>query len=282
MSIANLYPPMRGLGNLPWYATNTGYKIVNASISTNVNATASATIHTKGAWSQLLASSSGEATMLALFCSGVWTAGAETSLLVDVGVGAAGSEVVVVPDIAVGGAFATGANVMSTSIYLPLRIASGSRIAVRCQALIASDTVTLRYALLNTGAAHMVPTSVDTLGTSTATSRGTVMSGASGTYVQVTDSTTRDYRALCIVPSVAGTNTSNVDVTYTAAVGAAGAEVDIGDIAARYESSENVYMSSVVPPLPIARFIPAGSRLSIKHSIGANPDQYGACLVGVP
>jgi hypothetical protein len=271
-----------GLANLPWYALLGEAAIVNQSALTSITATSSVTIHTPGAWTELIASTSGDATLLVLNFGGIQVSATETSLLVNIATGLSGSEAVVASGIAVGGAAGHTDSGMNVVVYLPLRLPASTRVAIQCQSLISADTVAVRYSLYRLGALHMVPPTVDVLGSSTATSRGTVMSGGSGSYVEIIASTARDYRAICIVPSIASSTVGNITATYTAAVGGAGSEADIGSIIARYGATELVNMVPAAPPLPLARYIPAGSRLSVKHDIASGPGNYAACLIGVP
>lgn len=288
MSILSTYPPMRGLANVPWY-----FGLLNAgpntsspqSISTQASPTASSTTHTKGGWTQMTASLATECGLLLLNVREVNLSNTETSILLDIGTGAAGSETVIVQNLAVGGAQAGGnAGTAQLLVWVPVRIAAGTRVAARIQAAIASDSAVLGfsyYGFAETNA--LVPTSVDVLGTSTTTSRGTVMSGASGTYVEIVASTDRQYRAVVIVPSVPTNNVTTARVVkYTAAVGAAGAETDLGSTYADYSTTEAVRSFAASPSLPIACNVPAGSRLSVKHDIAANPGDHACCLIGVP
>jgi hypothetical protein len=285
-NLYNLYPPMRGIANLPWYALLGEIKVVNEAALSGTSLTASASAHTKGSYSELLASASGDANLLAMMITGVNVSGEDTSTLMDIATGDAGSEIDRAPNIAIGGAgTASALQTAGIYLYLPIRIAAGQRVAARIQALrTAPQTANVRWSLLRVGALHMVPESVDVLGTSTATSGGTAMSGASGSYVQVVASTARDYRAVCIIPcqGVGATVVSNASVLYTMGVGEAGSEIDTGSVFFRSSSLETIGVFNVVPPMPIARYIPAGSRLSVKHEIASNPQNYGVCLIGVP
>jgi hypothetical protein len=275
-----------GLGNLPWSTLlGTADPIaadVSLAVVSGVSVTASSTIHTKGAWSQLTASTPAGAGMLVLSVSGLSVSGSETSCLIDIATGASGSESPMVENIAVGGAPTSGASQsVSTLIMLPVQIASGVRLSARCQALIASDVVNIRYAIYSMGVHALLPTTLDAIGTSTANSRGTAMSGASGSWVEITPSTSRDYRFLSIVPSVLG-DVTTTNVTYTLGVGASNSEIEIGRNTWSAASGWACRNYGMIPPLPCARLVPAGSRLAIKHDIGANPGRYAACLVGAP
>ena len=280
---------MRGLANVPWYFGLFGAGPNTSSTPTvstgNANPTASATLHTKGAWTQMTASLATESALLVMNFRELGVANTETSMLIDIGVGASGSETVIVPDLAIGGAQAGGNNgTAQLCVWIPVRIASGTRVAIRCQAAIASDGCSSGFSFFGfAGTNALVPVSVDVLGTSTTTSRGTAMSGASGSYVEIVASTSQRYRAIVIVPSVPTNNVTTARVVrYTAAFGAAGAEVDIGSSLAEYNTNEAVRSFGPSPIIPIGCNIPAGSRLAVKHDISANPGDHACCLIGVP
>ena len=107
------------------------------------------------------------------------------------------------------------------------------------------------------------------------------MSGSSGTYVQITASTAADYQAVIIVPSISATSSqTNSAVTFTLATGAAGSEVDVGQCVAVFDGGVGV--GNVILPGYCGGFIPAGTRLSVKHNISSSPGSYDICLIGVP
>jgi hypothetical protein len=276
------YQAMRGLANVPWYWAFTQADIVNFNDSATT-VTASATSHTKGAWAQLIASTSDESSLLFLRVDNVGVAATETSMLLDVAVGASGSEVAIASDIAIGGASLGSLIAAGVILPLPVRIASGSRISARVQSLISSDNCTIRFSILKFSARQMLPTAVDVLGADTATSRGTAFSGASGSWTQVTASTAQRYRAMWLVPSAIGTNMTDATTTLEIGFGAAGSEVSIGKQRVRYTVNETAFHeSTAAPAYPIACDIPAGSRVAVKHAFPSNPDRYGVCVIGIP
>ena len=203
---------------------------------------------------------------------------ADTATLLDIGVGAAGSETVIVPNIAIGGA-------SGTLFRIPVKIASGSRIAARVQGVRASQTASIpvrEFQCVNATDAALIPTAVDVLGTNTATSTGTAMSGASGTWVEIVSSTSQPYIAFVIAPSTSDTDTaSQGDAVYEIGVGAAGSEVRFGELNFAFGATENFSVSSSRLNT-FGREVPTGSRLAIRHNIGANPSKYDACIIATP
>jgi hypothetical protein len=261
----------------PWFYQN---QILAASWSTGtVTLTASATAHTKGSWSQIIASTSNVGTLLRFFVSGVNVSTADSATLLDIGVGASGSETVIVPNLAIGGS--------AGSFYsIPVEIPSGSRIAARVQGVRSSQTATIsarQFFVFNAGDTASLGTTVDVLGTDTATSTGTAMSGSSGTWVEIEDSTTKDYIGFAIAPSVSDTDTaSQGDATYEIGVGAAGSEVAFGYIHFAFGATENFSLAADRSPNLFGREVPTGSRLAIRHNIAANPSKYDACIIAIP
>jgi hypothetical protein len=275
------YQAMRGLANVPWFFALANMRPLTVPNAT-ATATASATAHTKGAWSQLIASTSAEAGLLMVRAESVFTTATETSMLLDIGIGASGSETPVMENLAIGGAAASSAASNGLLAPLPVRIPSGSRVSCRIQALIPSDTCTLTGSLFAVNARQMLPTVVDVIGADTATSRGTAFAGALNAWTQITSSTSQRYRALFAVPSVIGTDIISFTRDLEIAVGPAGGEVEVGRVYVDYRNNEAVFHDSRFFYAPIACDIPAGSRLSVRTPVSANPDRYGVCLIGIP
>jgi hypothetical protein len=263
--------------NTSWFEDDVA-TLVNST--TGATVTASATTHAKGAWTQLLASSSADASLIVIGVNN-FTTNADTSSLLDIGTGASGSETVLIGDIAIGGHATLNANV-STYIPIPIRVASGTRIAARIQSVVASRAANVRIYLIDTGDYNQAPTSVDVIGANTATSNGTLMSGASGTWVQVTASTSRAYRAVAVVPSLASGEVAIIQpMIYDLGTGASGSEVEIGKVEIDISNAEFLGYRPVLSPL-VAKNIPSGTRLAIKHNISSNPSRYGVTLIGIP
>ena len=262
----------------PWFTPLSGVPVNTGSATV----TADTIAHTKGAWAELVASTSATVNYVAVQVSQIFVSGSNTATLVDIAVGPAGSEQVIAADVGVGGANAVPAT-PGIRYSLPVQIPAGSRLSARIQSIITGGkTATVNAELYSWGSSGDIGTTVDTLGSNTADSSGLAMSGASGTYVQAIASTSKDYRAVGLVGSVNGNQTSNLTVTYTVAVGSSGSEIDFGSVQSRYTTSENP-SSYATATLPIfARDIPAGSRLAIKHDIGGGPTNYGCTVIGIP
>ena len=265
--------------NEDWFEQSS-YTLVNASAEVSITANTSA--HTKGSYSELIASTSANAGLLVLMVQDVSTVATNTATLIDIATGASGSETVIISNLAVGGAVAT-AGPTGVAVSIPLQIPSGTRISARIQSVVTGGkTATAQVFLFDVGGDYATaPTSVDVITGDTATSQGISFSGASGTWVQAIASTSRAYRAVAIMPSTHNSNTATIGPQLELGVGASGSEQVFGSTVASYGNNENVQSSPPYLSL-FGRNIPAGSRLAVKHNIAANPDRYGFCLIGIP
>jgi hypothetical protein len=263
--------------NVDWFED--AYTLVNNGGLVTITANTSA--HTKGSWSELIASASANASLLVLLVQDVSTGAANTATLVDLATGASGSESAIASNIAVGGAITTtGPTGVCTAI--PLKIASGTRLSARIQSVVTGGkTATVQAILVDAGDFATAPTTVDVIGTDTATSQGVNFSGASGTWVQATASTSQAYRAVAIVPSTHSASILGGEFRFDLGVGASGSEVVFGFTTASYANNESV--QSIPPYLSLfGRNIPAGSRLAVRHNITTGPGGYGVTLIGIP
>lgn len=244
-----------------------------ASVETTL--TASATANTPGAWLQLFSTSATAETTgcLAILASGTAAANTSTGMLLDIATGASGSEVVVAQGISV--------SQSSCCVLMPIRIAPSTRVAARIQSSVASRQGFFYISLLKTVNPSLLASSVDVLGTNASTSVGTTMTGSSGTWVEITASTSRDYQAAVLVPSSSSTTGLNGRFNLDIGVGAAGSEVAFGSVRPVSASSAQISNWNVVLSA-FGRHIPAGSRLAVRHNLASGPSQVDACIVGVP
>jgi hypothetical protein len=268
--------------NVDWFQP-AAYNIVDNSAVAGVTVTANSSAHTKGSYAQLIASTAADASFIVVQVYGVGAIGANTATLLDLATGASGSEVNFASNIAIGGlSVASGGLRVGGLIGFPIKIASGTRISARIQSVVTGGkTASLIVFLINAGDYATAPTSVDVIGSDTATSQGTSFSGASGTWVQATASTSQAYRAVTLVGSSHDAAMAAQTGIYEMGVGASGSEVGFGE--ARYEHSALEFTSLMTPYVYMSgRNIPSGSRLAVKHPITADPSKYGFCLIGIP
>jgi hypothetical protein len=249
-----------------------------------ITVTADTTAHTKGSWTELIASTSSDASMLVCIVAAIGSASNNTASLIDIGSGASGSETAIADSIAVGGASAPSGFRVGALCAIPLQIPSGTRISARLQSVVTGGkTAAVQLYVMDTGDYATAPTSVDVIGTSAATSKGTEFSGSSGTWNEAIASTAQAYRAIGIVISTHNANTNNVGGVrqFSVGIGASGSEIEFGTLRAEITTAE---ASSLMPPYSqlFGRSIPAGSRLAVRHDIPATPETVGFTLIGIP
>lgn len=254
-------------------------KPVNDSGAVTVTANTSA--HTKGSWTELIASTSANASYLLIEVSGVAAIGADTATLLDIATGGSGSEVVLIGDIAVGSAATAAGTQPSFTFGVPIKVASGARLSARIQSVVTGGkTATVQISTFDMGDYSYAPTAVDVIGTSTATSVGTAMSGSSGTWVQITASTSNAYRAVVVVPSASAIALATIIPEFRLGTGASGAESEVGRMFAAYTNAETAGILARTSAL-ITGSIPSGTRLSVRHTIAASPGNYDVTLIGI-
>jgi hypothetical protein len=265
----------------PWFY-NAEMELVNSAGVTGTQGTivtASATTHTKGAWAQLIASTSAETTLVSINVGALGFNATETSALIDIGTGASGSESVLIGDVAVGSA-ASQSGGGGISIVVPVKIPSGTRISARIQAATASDQARVSIVCWSVGDGTSIPTSVDVVGGDTATSRGTALA-ASNAWTQVIASTSDDYAAFCLVPSSSATVASSSALAYEIGVGASGSEQTFGVIPWLVMSNSEQLTQNMIYPLNFfAKDVPAGSRISVRQSSAES--FFEATVIGIP
>jgi hypothetical protein len=260
--------------NVDWFEDDSSQIVTPRGLGVTVTANTSA--HTKGSWSQLISSTAANA-------SGVWlsfsaaTTATDTATLLDIGTGASGSEAAIISNLAIGSSSAI-------RVLVPFKIASGTRIAARIQSVVTGGkTAIITAQPVDLGDYATAPTSVDVIGTETATSKGTAFSGASGTWVEAIASTSQAYRGVVLVVSGHdATFGGQSGVLFSIGVGASGSEIEFGSAYMNLVANETVTPDSGFSTLLFGRAIPSGSRLAVKHSITADPSKYGFCLIGIP
>jgi len=259
--------------NLAWFNI---FAPVIKDISALVTITANTNANTKGPWTQVIAATSENSSMLYLSPTNLAVTATNTASLLDIAIGPAGSETAILQNIAIGG---TG----NIRIQVPIKIPSGTRISARMQSVVpGGKTAQLQLITIDAGDYDITPTSVDVIGGDTSTSQGISFSGSSGTWIQAIASTTRAYRAVGLVLSNNTNDSANIVLSrFDLGVGASGSEIVFGNM--RWTSNVNEFTATEVPFYSTyGRNIPAGSRLAVRHLIAANPNRYGFNLIGIP
>lgn len=251
-----------------------------AFTSNIVNAVADTTAHTKGAWAELVASTSADVSRLWVRVSGVQTSATNTATLLDFAVGASGSEQVIAENIAVGGA-SGGASFLWFDV--PAQISASSRISCRIQSVVTGGkTAGVQIAGFSYPQISVVPTTVDVLGGNTASSTG-VQLLANQSWVQVSASTTVPYRALVIVASVNTASEAGFTLNVSVGVGAAGSEVTLGERSFTVTNAESILNNGFLfgNGDVIDAHIPVGSRIAVKGNPTAD-NRNGVVVIGIP
>jgi hypothetical protein len=232
--------------------------------SATVTVTADVTTHTKGAWTELIASTTDDSDFLMLFVVNSQS-GAATQGLIDIGVGSAGNETVIVAN-AVGGQINNQAAIQKVDQYFSVFIPKGSRVSARVQNVVSSRTASVNITLGFNGAS--VASYLDTYGADTSTSVGVTLTN-SNTYYEVTSSTSAPYKGIVMVPQGSSANTPAATLVYTLGVGVSGSEIDLRSLTSQVSSAEFQSLNWTEQPFIYWGFFPAGSRLAVKSSLGA-------------
>ena len=241
----------------------------DTAISGGTQVVASATVHTKGAWAQLVASSlfaaDGIAILVPVFGTLVGRA------LMDIGVGAASSEQVVIPNI-----YFEGVTTQRGSHYsFPIRIPAGSRVSARAQSsAVSSALFTVAHLFQGGWRSPRGLSRVIDYGTNTGDTGGVqVDPGATintkGAWSEIISSTTARIKHLTI--SVGGQGNAVRTGTHhltDIGIGAAGSEqVLIPDI---YFWQEDVSDSFNMGSRSFPCDIPEGTRIAARGQCGIN------------
>jgi hypothetical protein len=263
----------------PWFANAGNPQAGDATV------TASASTNSKGAWAEIISSTSANASLMLVFVRGLGANTVNTAALLDIGTGASGSETAIVSNVAVGShgaGFSVSTSGEAPVLVIPFKVPSSTRLSARIQCATASRTANVFIAVADYGDYGTAPTSVDVIGGNTANSEGVGLA-TSGTWTEITASTSRAYRAVVMVPSMASTaRGSSQNGTYEVAVGASGSEQSFGTINLRFNNSEQCQQFPPILSL-FTRSIAAGSRLSVRQNITtANPSELQATLIGIP
>ena len=194
--------------------------------------------------------------------------------MADIGIGAAGSEVVIINNLSYTTKGLNYAN--AASIFIPVNIPKGTRVAVRAQSSTGNKESQLSFGFGSSGFAQ--PSSlgiIDTYGATTATTRGiSIDPGGTawtyGAYIELASAITRPAKGIFIATS--GQNNS-VRTLYQwrldVGIGGAGAETSIiSELGMGCATGDSDIFPWVTPYIPIR--IPAGTRVALKAVCSGN------------
>lgn len=253
------------LGIARTYAGGNWQSNLSATPSTSApgtNVTASGSTHTKGSYSQLISATTYDWHGFWLYAINTATSAAATDVLLDVAIGAAASEQIILPNWMVGWspAVTLGPRRMFVRIFIP----RGTRVAARCQALIASDVVNVLVFGCpgNSGLPGPLFSGCDAYGIDAATSSGTSHtagnSGAESTDANVGGTTSRPYGAVMLGVASQSTTTTAIGYHWELTIG--------GTTHAEWYTCNTTgeVVAGPFPETPIGVSIPSGTQLQIQ------------------
>lgn len=257
----------------PWAQTS-ALTLINTSFPGYTTQTLGATANTKTSWTEVISSLPAAVSAVYVRVGILWSSSVDPSTLLDIGVGASGSETAVASNIGIGGAGDSG-------FWIPIRIASGARVAMRCQSARTSFSHFPRVFFFSGTNPSGMPTAVDVIGTSSGNSQATALTGSSGSWTEIISATAKDYQSVVIVPSSSSTTAGSGNVILSLGAGASGSESVLGS--GPWDWSSGIFLTAAIPTTishsgPVA----AGTRLAVRHNISANPGRWSVCLIGVP
>ena len=257
-----------------------------SSTVSQLTVTAGGSAHTKGSWTEIVASTSVDTVCVSMnTTAAVGANGIDTRCLVDIGIGAAGAEVVVIPNIAVGNKSS------STSGWLfPIFIPKGTRVAFRSQHAVASTANTFRFRFGKALPQGVMPAPYCVnVGANTSTSSGVVSTwGGSthtkGSWVELTSAAPERLSGLQVCLDLNGTTTSaNASALVDIGIGAAGSETVVVSnlfyVTTTSETADSFGGGLAYVPVEV----PAGERLAVRHQASSNlVSTVAVVLVGIP
>lgn len=227
--------------------------------------TAGGTLHTKGAYVQLVAAAPVDVAGI-LLAAGITATGA--TRLLDLAVGGSGSEQVVLPDFPLQNT--RSGSSMDLPIFIPIKIPRGSRIAARCQASSGSAVVQVKLNLIADGlAGFQGATRWAAYGADLAASAGSVIQadsgGVNGPFTQLVAAApfTSRFAYLCMH------NGGSDDYTFDFALGTQPVWQNIRNS-----------MQQSAPAVFVPWYIPRGSQVQCRVRSVNGVDLRGMVIVG--
>ena len=265
----------------------TNASIVGQSPMFGTSVTTGASSSTKGTAVQLIASTAFDAYLVRVTCGGYGSAGLASEGCLDILLGAA-TEHVLIPNLLMGycgGLDTTSADVGPKSWLFPLYIPSGTRIAAQAAGARTSAACYVTVDLYGgNGYPDFEPgTRVTTYGIGTVPNGVTITpgaSGATGSWTQITASTSEEHKYL--VPSFqVSTDLTTNRRHFTVEMGIGAATEELISQPYRFQTGTNEFMSSI-EGIPQRLDIPSGTRLVMRASnSGTNDGPYNGVIHGV-
>lgn len=234
----------------------------DAAVTSGISVTTPGVINTKGAWTELLASTARDTRGVLI----QWVVEDEDTIL-DIGIGAAASEVVIAENL-----FLTGHRFSNVhNLYLPLSIPEGTRVAARYQATGIAPSITRRLCVqfMEYGWPGFPGSDVFGIGHDLTDSGGTVVdpggtANTKGSWTQLTASLDRDIWGFYVsVGSRLNAAMTGAGWLFDVGMGAAASEVAILENVLEFSSTtKDENMGAIFGPyfIPIAE----GERISMR------------------
>ena len=195
-----------------------------------------------------------------------------TRVLFDIATGAAASETVVIANLYVSRGDANSDS--TTTFFVPLRIASGSRLAIRGQSHTSGETITVT--VHGTVGGFTSYASCTTYGADTGNTAGTVIDGGAtadteGTIVELTASSGAEHEQLLVVLGPPTSNATAITLVMTDIMtGAGGAESAIINDLLFSNPNGNPNGNQCFFPVFPSTAIPASTRISARCQASTN------------
>lgn len=232
----------------------------------DVNGSAS-TANTKGAWAELISSTSFPASGL------IVTIGYRNNanFLVDIGIGGAGSEIAIINNL-LASAYAASESLKTGSMFFPISIPAGTRISARCQADSTSNkNCGVGVQIVGGGFVYPAPFStVLTYGANAANSRGVNIDPGSsadtkGAWIEIAASISNNLKALFVrFGDGSSARSALKQGVLDVGIGAASSEIVLIPNIYYTFTANNMIGPDCSLLLPVS--IPSGTRLAVRAS----------------
>jgi len=247
------------------------YVVLGASTASTIGNTATSsgsTADTKGAWQQLTASLAQDAeSMMLLVGQGLQS----RSYMFDLGIGGAGSEIVIAENLYYE---CSSISHRGLALWLPMSIAAGQRVALRCQAN-SGVSQTMNYIVTMITSPLGFPSGFDRckmLGAVAASTALTQLADPGGTahtkgaWTEIAASADFDIQAFYLAVSQVDNGTIGIDQTHLIDIGIGAASAEVEFLRNQYVSVDTV--ADTPGPMYIGPYlcnIPSGTRISARH-----------------
>ena len=258
----------------------TGQFAADTATSLPSSATTAQTANTKGAWVELIASTTGDThKILTNFKADTY------QIIIDIGIGAASSEVIIVPDLLTSGRESQEAGFYSLPVFIP----DGSRVAVRTQSGgSAGDGPVGSFVCIGGGFnSELTPILYDNYGLNLGTTRGVDIDPGGvvhtkGAWFELSSSLTYNMSGGFLrLGNTRNSSRQTYNFLIDVGIGAAASEVVIiSNTAMRTTTGETLTPAWV--PIPVN--IVAGTRVAIRaqcSGIDGSDRKFDAALYGI-